>query len=210
MFSRLKFKLFFIYSYVKNQRILLRISPKSITVFLLTLVSFNAAAKVDALGAFNSPKGFGAVLEFVSGKNETNVFSAYADMYGIFEGRCAAPGFKINYTRCKSLKDIELNGVNCKLYAGPGFTTGYARQYEPYYNDYRKYLSRNYGVIACLSGTAGCRFDFGSSISLDLSWTVEAGVHMRLDENSREFKLGLYKNGLISALYPQLTIYFGF
>lgn len=174
-------------------------------------LSLNGLAQVTGVGLFNSPKGFGVVLETEAGENDFNVFTAYADMYGIFEGRCLYPGFKFNYTRGRVLKVLTLDGIDYSFYAGPGITAGYSRQYEPYvYKDYRKYLIRNYGLIACLSGTAGCRIGFGKSILLDLSWTVEAGVHMRLDEDHKGLKLGLYKNGLISALYPQLTLIMAF
>lgn len=158
-------------------------------------------------GVFNSPKGFGIEFRFNDSGREFNMLSAYADTYGIFEGRCLYPGFKLNYSRCHTVSSFSINNTDMDFYVGPGVTLGYARQYEPYtYKDHRKYLTRNYGAVACLAGTFGFKAKLSNTFSIDLNWTVEAGVHMRPDENRQGLKLGLYKTGLLESLYPQLII----
>lgn len=158
-------------------------------------------------GVFNSPKGFGIEFRFNDSGREFNMLSAYADTYGIFEGRCLYPGFKLNYSRCHTISSFSINHTDMDFYVGPGVTLGYARQYEPYtYKDHRKYLTRNYGAVACLAGTFGFKAKLSNTVSIDLNWTVEAGVHMRPDENRQGLKLGLYKTGLLESLYPQLII----
>ncbi len=177
-----------------------------VSVFLLFSVSELKLHAVD-LGAFNSPKGFGFALRFEDSGKEFNMLSAYADTYGIFEGRCLHPGFKINFSHCYNVSSFSIKHTAVDFYAGPGVSLGYARQYEPYtYKDHRKYLTRNYGAVACLAGTFGFRAKLSGMVSLDLNWTIEAGVHMRPDENRQGLKLGLYKSGLLSSLYPQLII----
>lgn len=184
---------------------------KYLLVIVLLLFGKEASAGNVNLGVFNSPKGFGLELITDYAGREFNIITVYADTYGVLEGRCLYPGVKFNYTRGHNISNFKIRNAALDFYAGPGVTIGYARQFEPYiYKDYRKYLTRNYGAVACLSGTAGCRLGLSDNVSLDLNWTIEAGVHMRLDENRRGLKLGLYKVGLLTALYPQLIISIAF
>lgn len=69
-------------------------------------------------------------------------------------------------------------------------------------------LTRNPGFMAALSGTGGCHFDFNRNIALDLSFTAELGIHVRRDEKVNSMDLNFYRNGLLQALYPQLSILF--
>lgn len=167
-----------------------------------------ADAQNHGLGLFNSPKGFGISYE-QEGTKSTEFFSSYslyADIYGLCASRTPHPGIKFNASRLYYIDIINGQQTSYIFYVGPGITAGYAHDFEKdYWLDFYKTLSKRAGAILALSGTGGCRITFNRSIMLDLSLTIEAGMHLRKENGST--KLSLYKNGIIQTLYPQLTIY---
>ena len=166
----------------------------------------------SSLGVFNSPKGFGLVLETSSSADTFNSFTAYTDIYGLPMGRCLFPGYKFNYSHNKVFKTLSRDGLDYNFYIGPGVTLGYVREFEPYiHTDFQKYLSGNFGAVACASATAGCRVEFPRHVALNLSWTIEGGVFLdRNEDNPSGFEVSLYRNGLVSVIYPQLSILYVF
>ena len=99
------------------------------------------------------------------------------------------------------------------LYAGPGISFGYVHDHDKGRKlfDIGSLIANNDGFMFAVSGDAGCRFDFGKTIALDLSFTADAGLHVRRNEKEKSYEaasLSIYNNGLLQALYPQLTILF--
>lgn len=133
----------------------------------------------------------------------------YAEIYGIPTGRCSSPGVKLCYSHNVILKRMEFETARLSFYAGPGVSAGYLRDAEiGKYEGTDFTLTRNPGFMAALSGTGGCHFNFCRNIALDLSFTAEIGIHVRRDEKVHSLNLNFYRNGLLQALYPQLSILF--
>ena len=156
---------------------------------------------VVTAGVFNSPKGFG-----LSAAASGLVFVLYADIYGIPRGRQDTPGIKFNLTRCRTVRSFGIPDGECSLYFGPGVSLGWVHDLDNSVAG-QDALAENPGVCLALSGRVGIRADFPSSkLSLDVSLTGEAGMHVRRDEWMGNLDLSLYKAGLHQLIYPQLTI----
>lgn len=171
------------------------------------LLSISSYAQRPSIGVFNSLKGIGAALELQKGTEEFNSFAVYAEIFGIPTGRCSDPGVKFNWTHNFILWNIENDATVYSIYAGPGASCGYMRDFEVgERKDASLTLTKNPGLMAALSGSGGCRFSFNSRIALDLSFTAELGIFVRRDEELNNFDLNLYRNGLVQCFYPQLSI----
>lgn len=183
---------------------------KRLTVLFVCTLAFcmHADAQNIGIGLFNSPKGFGISLE-QEGRKSPDFFNSYtlfADIYGTCTSRTPHPGIKFNASRLYYLDAITGSEATFIFYVGPGISAGYVHDFEKdYLTDFYKALSKNAGAVLALSGTGGCRFSFNKAIMLDLSFTIEAGMHLRRENGST--KLSLYKNGIFQTIYPQLTIY---
>lgn len=179
-----------------------------IVVLAAALLCTDAGAQRVGAGIFNSLKGFGLQLDSDHFEDfYFDSFTVYADIYGIPTARSNAPGIKANYSRNYVVKVLESQYVGFDLYVGPGCTLGYVKDFEVnYYRDTSVPLMKNHGVVAALSGTFGCRFEFGRRILIDLSFCLDAGLHIRKDEEMGNISVGLYKNGIFQTPYPQVTI----
>ncbi len=183
-----------------------------IFISLAVLLSFSvsAPARERYLGTFHSPKGFGAGLLVGSEEgSEINLFSLYADMFGVFSGRTKDVGIALCYSRDYVISSFDLEFSSVTLHGGPGFMTGYLHDYE------RSFFShdtdRNMGFVAALSGNIGLLTDFYSHrISIDLGFCVNPGIHVRRDSDDGAVLISMYKRGIYFCLYPQLCIYYRF
>jgi len=183
-----------------------------IPLLTLLLAALCQPAAAQELGVYNSIKGIGA--QYRSGE-KAGVFhsaTAFVDIYGVPTSRCRYPGYRFNVTRQYMLRSIEGDKCVFSFYAGPGISFGLVRDHDKGRGfDLTSLIADNPGVMLALSGGAGCRFDFGRRVALDLSFTAEAGVHMRENEDEKSYSatsLSIYNNGLLQAIYPQLTILF--
>lgn len=185
------------------------IKLKLILVISALTLGISSFAGNPALGLYSSPKGFGANFSISSDGRAFDSFSFYLDTYGVLSGRCLYPGYKFNYSRNIVFSRLEGGDVAYAFYVGPGVTLGYAREYEPYiYTDHRKFLSGNYGAVGAASASLGCRLEFSGPVSIDLGWTVEAGVF--IDKAESGTTVSFYRNGVVSAMYPQVIISLSF
>jgi len=170
----------------------------------------SAVAQNHGIGLYNSPRGFGISYE-MEGRNPAyfTTFTLYADIYGVTANRTPHPGVKFNTSRLYYVDIIQGHEVSFIFYVGPGLSAGYVHDFEKiYWEDLYSSLTKKAGAVLALSGTGGCRFAFNRAIMLDLSFTIEAGMHIRNDDG--ETKLSLYKNGVIETFFPQLGIFFLF
>lgn len=184
-------------------------SPKTIvTAAVAVLLSISSYAQGPYLGVFNSLKGIGAALELpAKDPSEFNSFALYAEIFGIPTGRCSEPGVKFNWSHNFILWNTEKDSTVYSIYAGPGISCGYMRDFElGKRKDKSLVLTKKPGVMTALSGTGGARFSFSGRIALDLSFTLDLGIFVRRDEALNNFDLNLYRNGLAQSLYPQLSI----
>ena len=184
-------------------------------ILLLVFFLGPAALPVGAqeyLGLFNSPKGFGASVRFAPREGVFHSATAFIDIYGVPSSRCSYPGIKANVSRYYSVGQAERGDIRFRFYAGPGISAGYVRDHDKGRGwDPSSLLGDNEGVALALSGGGGCLFDFGGRVSLDLSLTAELGTHIRRNEEEKGYfapSLSIYNNGILQALYPQLTILF--
>ena len=182
----------------------------SAIVSLLLISSFSGGAQ--DVGVFNSLKGIGAAARFADTEDAFISTHFYVDIYGVVTSRCSFPGYKANVSRQYIFKRVPCNGYSMTFYAGPGLTAGYVRDHDKGRGvDLTSLMSDNQGFILALSGDVGCRFDFGGLVALDLSFMAEAGAHMRRNEQEKDYaaaNFSIYNNGILQALYPQLTILF--
>ncbi|MCH5173158.1 MAG: hypothetical protein J1D85_02995 [Bacteroidales bacterium] len=184
-----------------------------ISVFcIFLLLGRGFASSAQEAGVFNSPKGIGACLSTWSGGGNFCTLTAYADIYGVATSRCQYPGFRMNAMRQFTLRTLEANGMSMSFYAGTGLSAGYVRDHDKgRWVDLSSLVSDNPGVMLALSGDVGCHFDFGRSIGVDLSFTADAGVHIRRNEAEQAYRatsVSVFNNGLWQVFYPQFIIYF--
>ncbi len=187
-----------------------RVLTRLFALWLLAALCLPAAAQ--EAGFLNSPKGFGAQYRFTESDGVFHTATALIDIYGIPTSRCSSPGIRFNFSRQYIFKQLESRGVSFTLYAGPGLSAGIVRDHDKgRWFDLTSLISENPGFMFALSGDAGCRFGFGRKVSLDLSFTADAGIHVRRNEDEPSYaatSLSIYNNGFLQAIYPQLTVLF--
>lgn len=164
----------------------------------------------NALGSFQSMKGLGLTYENSVGQNTFNNYTIYADMYGVLTGRTDQLGFKASFSRCNIFLSKDVRGTNIKLFAGPGVSLGYVKDFEKGNLKEIIPLSRNRGFTMGVTGSVGIRADLPRNLILDASLTMECGVHLRQNENGDGKVTSLYMNGLIRSAYPQIGLLYNF
>jgi len=173
-------------------------------------LSISIAAGAQAVGIFNSGRGFGlAAQEYDKDGAAFSSFVLYADIYGLPLGRTEHPGIKGNFSRNLFIDDVKVDKAKLSFYAGPGITAGYVQDGERSVISH-EHLANNPGLVFALSGSAGCLFTFDRHLSLDLSFQLEVGFHIRKDEYMDQKDLTLYSNGVSRAWIPQLLILYRF
>lgn len=169
-------------------------------------------AAAQEFGVFNSPKGIGAQLRFPRSGGVFHSATAIVDIYGVPTSRCKDPGYRFNFSRLYVLNTLEKKNCTLLFYAGPGLSLGYVRDHDKgRFIDMKSLISEYPGFMFAVSAGAGCRFDFGRTVALDLSFALDAGFHIRQNEKEKTYvasSLSIYNNGLWQAFYPQLTILF--
>lgn len=175
-------------------------------LFLLLQSGWAKAQERAQYGLFSSPSGFGARIYIPQTEsNGFRRFTLYADCFGLFSGSTRSPGIKADYSNNRYLATMSAGNTSIRAFAGPGFSLGYVADYEKGFLSSHK-ISKNKGFEAALCGTGGIIADFPGNLSIAVDLTVEAGIHIRKDEEKNSANLSLYKNGLIGSLYPQLTV----
>ena len=102
-------------------------------------------------------------------------------------------------------------GFTLDLHIGAGGTLGYAFDYEKgYFSSYDRELSHTPGGVIALNCDVGLRVDFRRRLTLDLSFNLEPGIHMRTDPSTGALLLSFYKNGIYRGYYPQLNLLYRF
>lgn len=174
--------------------------------FLLLPAPSHAQNRSVSMGLFNSPRGFGAAASFNSEDGRSfSELSLFADIYGLPTGRCGEPGVKASFVRNFIFSSFEIDDVRLGIFAGPGVSAGFVKDYEP---GYALDITRNHGLCAALCGDIGLRVRFSRGVSLGLSFQAELGFHMRRDDDMRANNLAIYKNGLVQSFWPNLSILF--
>lgn len=179
-------------------------------VMLCVFIDTDAQTRV---GMYNSVKGLGASVELVSRDNptEADIFTLYADTYGVFSGRSGFVGVIGSYSHDYSFIHKDYEFFSIELHSGAGLLGGYARDHESgVFSRNRLPLTKSPGICIAVTGNVGVRFFFDRKISLDLSFTIEPGMHIRTDDVDGHLMISTYNNGLFHFMYPQMRIYYNF
>ena len=148
-----------------------------------------------SVGLYSSFKGIGIEGDFTGKAGNLNSIRLYADIYGLPSGNIHRPGVKLCYSSDYILKTTRKQYCDVCFHLGPGVSLGYVKDYN---------TQNSPGAVLGLTGTVGWLFKFNRKVSLDLSWTLEAGMHLRQENGVG--RLSLYKNGIYRFPFPQLTI----
>lgn len=170
-------------------------------LFLFTSINcLSFDVERTSAGVLNSYKGFGFYAKVPSDAFSWHSFQLYADIYGMPSGLISSPGVLFNYSKNQILHTDANDGFYRIIHAGPGIAIGYA-------NDSGK---NRPGVIAGLSGNAGCLWMFDSGFGIDVSLSLIAGLHVRKDKSLSNNILTFYNNGLYESWLPLVSIFYKF
>lgn len=186
--------------------------PMALLVCLFLLCAASASAQVR-LGVYNSIKGLGLSTEIVSKSNssENDNFTIYADSYGIFAGRTKTWGVMGNYRHEYSFYKADFEFLSFELHSGAGCFVGYVRDYEEgVFSFLRPDLVKRPGFCLGVSGCIGTRILFDRALSLDLSFSLDPGMHIRTDAESGNLMISMYNNGIYHFMYPELRLFYNF
>ncbi|MBQ6556054.1 MAG: hypothetical protein IJL86_00750 [Bacteroidales bacterium] len=184
----------------------------ALLALLICALLLPAKAASQEVGLFSSPKGVGVLWQGAEKNGAFNTAAAYVDIYGVVTSRCSFPGYKANFSRQYVFYRKDAGEWNLTLYAGPGLSAGYVHDHDKGRGvDLSALVADNQGFVFALSGDFGMRFEFPGAVVLNLSWTAEAGLHLRENERFKDSSnLSIYNNGFIQSLYPQLGILYRF
>lgn len=187
--------------------------PKQYIIALLLLFPGTCLHGQVRVGMYNSIKGLGLSAEVVSKNNpaESDIFTIYADSYGVFAGRSSFVGVVASYSHDYSFVHRDYEFFSLELHSGAGFMAGYARDYETgLFSRHRQELRKRPGLCVGILGNIGARFFFDRPISLDISFSIEPGMHIRTDEDNGNLMISTYNNGIFRFIYPQMRFYYNF
>ena len=151
-------------------------------------------------GIFNSPKGFGISISNLSPHSSASTLVIYADLSDVIQGRNNYPGIKATYILAMTQKQHTYrDGTAGMLFAGPGVSAGYVRDHG----------RPEFGMMAALSASGGYLLKFNNGIDIILALSADLGIHISKGSDNSPH-LGMYKNGLRQAIYPEIIIGFKF
>lgn len=177
----------------------------------LLLVSATALRGQDyLLGAFQSPKGVGVTAVFDHG-DEMDLFTLRTDFCGVLSGRTPQIGGVLCYSHDYTILYREGEDCAFTLHAGAGGMAGWVHDFENgFFSIYDRRMTHNAGFAAGLTGNFGLRADFARHITLDLSFSVCPGVHLRTNKSTGALITSFYRAGVFHAFYPQLNLFYRF
>lgn len=170
------------------------------------------SAQDRLLGLYQSPKGVGisAVLESAGG-TEMNILTLRSDFYGRLSGRTPDVGACVSYTHDYVLYRIEREDHLFRVHIGAGGLFGFTHDFEKgFFSAYERQLEKKPGWTVALAGNAGIRVDFQRHLSLDLSFSVLPGIHLRTDDKTGALLVNFYRAGVYHAFLPQLNLMYRF
>lgn len=179
---------------------------------LFFLLSGLAARGQEAmLGLYQSPKGVGVTAIFgTDWGEEMDILTLRTDFYGLLAGRTEQMGICASYTHDYAIYQLWQEPFDLILHAGAGGMIGYVHDWEKgLLSQFDRGLTHNFGLAVGLAGNIGLRVDF-DRLTLDLSFLIAPGIHLRTDQDTGAVLLSYYRCGTIHAALPQLNIMFRF
>ena len=107
------------------------------------------------------------------------------------------PGVSLDFGYNYVLKHWESESGEGTFHAGPGVKAGYM-------TDRKGQAGMTLGLMGCV----GLDFRFHLPVTLSVSVKPVLGLHLRNDDGN--FSLGLYRNGLIFGLLPEVGVKYSF
>ena len=162
-------------------------------------------------GLYQSPKGVGATVILDGSDRQMEILTLRTDFYGLLSGRTADIGACISFTHDYSLFVREGEDFRLQIHAGAGGMAGYMHDFEKgVLSATDRQLEHASGWTAALVGNLGLRVDFRRHLTLDLSFSLTPGAHLRTDPGTGALIVSLYRNGLYHVYYPQLNLMYRF
>lgn len=178
------------------------------------LLSLGTAARAQQrrVGLYQSPKGVGATVVLDAPTDGgVNIFTLRTDFYGLLSARTRQVGAFLTYTHDYCLFWTEGEGYLLLLHAGAGASLGYAHDYEKgFFSSYDREFEHTPGLVAALSGSVGLCVDFDRHLSLDVSFSLDPGIHLRTNKSTGAVLLSFYRNGIYRGYYPQINLLYRF
>ncbi len=169
-----------------------------ITAVLAGCLPVRAQVRRVSAGGFYSFKGCGLSVMFDTPEHFSRA-TVLADFTGLLSGSHKEPGVQAGYWVLYPLARWDVfDDMSVRPYVGPGLQAGYVRDYD-----------KGFGVVAALGAGAGFRADFSRRVSIDLGWTVSAGVHLQA-RNFHNTRATVWQNGIYKILLPELSILYRF
>ena len=180
-------------------------------VLLLLLSGPMAKGQEALLGFFHAPKGIG-VTAMIGPEwgNETNIITLRTDFYGILGGRTRDMGVCVTCTHDYAIYQRWDDQFDLTLHAGAGGQVGYVHDWEKgLFVPVGRELQHRMGLAVALAGNIGLRIDF-DRLTLDLSFCLAPGIHLRTAEETGAVLLAFYRAGIYNAYFPQLNLMYRF
>ncbi len=164
------------------------------------------------LGTFHSPKGVGASAIFWSPNGaEMDILTLRTDFYGVLAGRTRDVGALLAYSHDYVLWDHAGPDYRLRLHVGAGGQLGYVHDFERgFFSATERRLLHGAGAMASVSGNAGVCVDFSRRLTLDVSFSVAPGVHLRVDRPTGAVLVSFYQCGVYHAYIPQVNLMYRF
>lgn len=185
--------------------------PKPIRIAFLSVILMmclnisSGAASPERIGLYNSVKGYGLQFCFgdASNKASLNTITVYADLLDIYFGSGDVPGIKAVYQNKHITFSKEIADFKYNFFLGAGVQAGYCG--DSFFDKFKAP-----GFEAGASFCAGWLLEFEKRVDLEISFSLEAGLHLRNEETYGTPALSFYINGLSRCVFPDLTIYYRF
>lgn len=179
---------------------------------LLVLSGVGLRAQGVRPGLLQSPKGMGLTVVFDSKDGgEMDILSARTDFCGLLSGRTRDVGAAVHYSHDYIFFRTEGEDYTLSLHAGAGGLLGWVHDFENgFFSDYDRQMDHNPGFAVGATGNFGLRLDFSRCLTLDLSFSVHPGIHVRVNKSTGALLASFYKAGVYHAYYPQLNLLYRF
>lgn len=179
---------------------------------LMLIFGQAAYARRDKAGLYQSPKGIGATVMFDSPRDGAmNIFTLRTDFYGFLSGRTERIGAFLSYTHDYCFFRTEGDDFSLFLHAGAGASLGFAHDYEKgIFSSFERALTHAPGFVAALAGNVGLCVDFERRLRVDISFSLDPGIHLRTDPSTGALLLSFYHNGIYRGYYPQINLMYCF
>src|SRR5574344_981753 len=129
----------------------------------------NILAQNVTAGLYASMRGFGITAE-ISNPKSMDIFTLYADSYGVVTGRCKDFGIPAQYSHDYILKKIHFEFETVSIPGGDGGRIVDDHDYEKcVFSEYDRTLTKGFGRAAALACNLGIRCDVLRKVTLDFN-----------------------------------------